>query len=327
MTRLVITELRRLWHRRLVRLVLLGLVCGQLLLAVSMQQDSRPPTPAQQQQLAQAYEQARAEWQRSGPQQVAECKAENQRMTEAGNTVYLIDCDSLEPKPSDYEGRYSVSTFIQTLHYVEAVMLLAAAILIGASAVAAEFGAGTVGSWLLVEPRRNRVYASKLLAVGLFTLAVGIVSCALALAGTGLVVRVNHLTNDLTAAQERALALDLARTLALATLASIAAAALAFATRHTAAVLALVGGYALVSMAWLTQTPFLGLHNIGLAQHLGAWLDGEYEYVLYRCVAGYSECTPQTHVMTRPEAGLWFGLLSLGCILLGWLLFRVRDVT
>ncbi|MGO4956015.1 hypothetical protein ACTQ49_01860 [Luteococcus sp. Sow4_B9] len=325
MTRLVAVELRRLWHRRLTRVTLALLLLGHLVVGLALYQDSKPPTEQQRQDMAQAYQRAVEQWKVDGPGIIEQCERENEVLGMQGSEP--MRCTDLGPQQQSYRfAPRTVSGPVLGMHYFTTITLLAASMLVAASFVAAEFTTRAMGTWLVVEPRRTSVVASKLLAVGLGALLVSLVFCALDLAGFGLVARLARMTNDLTGAQEAHLAAQMLRVLAIVPLAAMAAAGLAFLTRHTVAVVATIAGYALVSTFYLTNGSFAGLHRIGLVQHLSAWFDGTHTYWLMDCTVNRDSCRQIAYTLTRSDSILWLGGLSVVTMVLGWLAFRRRDV-
>lgn len=216
-----------------------------------------------------------------------------------------------------------LSTMLDSSHFFVTFMATGAALLLGASAIGAEFQAGTMTSWLALEPRRTRVYVTKMLAVAVVVMAFTLVTCLLALLVVWLGLHGVHVVNDLGDVPRR-LAGELGRSMALATMAAIGACGLAFATRHTSAVVGLVAGYVVFSAIIFTGL-VPSLHRLNLMPYLEAWISGEASQQIFDC-GSQAACEPTWYVVTRTDAWLFLGGLSVLCAIIGWVAFTRRDV-
>ncbi len=102
MTRLVKVELRRLFARRLTLVGIAGALVIVGLMLFATYKDAQPLSAPEQQRAQREYEQARAEWERSGPEQIQNCKLTERSTLPDGSSP----CDHLEPRP-EYFGRSS----------------------------------------------------------------------------------------------------------------------------------------------------------------------------------------------------------------------------
>src|SRR5690606_27454964 len=98
---------------------------------------------------------------------------------------------------------------------------------------------GAISTWLSFEPRRVRVYTSKLLAAALGVLPVVVLAVAVFIAGSTLVARHFDLAGTMTGADRQDIAWMGLRVVGLAAMAALVGAALGVLLRHTAAVLGL----------------------------------------------------------------------------------------
>ena len=169
MTRLTKVELRRLVSRRLVVLAMVaGLVVSALAL-LGVWQQSRPMSDEEQRRAQVYYEQAVADWEEHGDEWVAQCRDDQAAEREAtGSDVDFMCQDYAAPQEADFlRTAPPLEQTLPSLLSIHANLLIFLALLIGATATAAELSTGAMSSWLTFEPRRLRVYASKMLAPGI----------------------------------------------------------------------------------------------------------------------------------------------------------------
>jgi ABC-2 type transport system permease protein len=239
MTRLVKVELRRFFARRLTLIGTAAAVIVTGLLLFAVWRDSAPLPEAQQRQAQQAYEQARAEWERTGRQQIENCRQTERSTMPDGSSV----CDHMEPRPEHF-GK-PVTVFKETApDYLLGVSFLAAfvAFLIGAGFMGAEFSSGSIANWLTFVPRRLRVYWSKLLAAAAGPVPIAVGLGALMLAGSWLIVGHHGTTAGTTGDVWTDLVSTAGRGVGLAAVAGVAGVALGGLLRHTAAALGIAMG-------------------------------------------------------------------------------------
>ena len=246
MTRLTRVELRRLFSRRLVVLALLAGVVVTGFFLVTAWTAAQPMTPAEQAQAQQWYDDARADWERNGEQMVAECRQAEADERAQGQDVDF-GCDQIGPQREHFFGTVQpLAESLPTTLTLHAFVLLLLAFLVGATATAAELSTGAMSSWLTFEPRRLRVYGSKVLAPGLGIAPAAVVLLLLLVGGAWLIASGADTAGSMTAAAWRSTAWTMLRILALTVLAAVAGAALGFLLRHTAAVLGVAIGYLVV---------------------------------------------------------------------------------
>lgn len=326
MLRLVRAELRRLAHRRTTIWTLAALLLALSALGYGAWKSSAPPTPAQQAAARQGWEEARKDWELNKHIQIQECERSNAELRSQG-VDSLMECteENLAPKAHYYGVQAGpVSQLTTGLHFAAALGLTAVCVVIGASFIGAEFSTGNMAGWLLQEPRRSRVFWAKLLTLAAASVGLCVVTCAISLAGIGAIGQVNGLAWDLTSTDQVRLIGRLALASLMAIAAGLAAAGLAFLTRHTAAVLGVMAALG-VGSAILTGSQSR-LQRFSLVNNVEAWVDGPKSYLVAICRRDGTDCEYPQRVLERGDAGLFlFGLAALA-VALGWWSFRRRDV-
>lgn len=324
MTRLIGVEFRRLFARRL---TLIGtaaavLITGLLLFAVW--RDTAPLSELEQRQAQQAYDDARAEWQLTGEQQIKDCRQEQTQTLPDGTSV----CDHLEPQPDQFGKPRAV--FAQTApDYLLGVsfLLAFAGFVIGAGFIGAEFSTGSIGNWLTFEPRRLRVYASKLIAAGGGQIPMAAALVVAMLVGSWLIVRHHDGTTAGTSWGD--LAGTGARGVGLTVVAAVAGVGLGGLLRHTAAALGIAmgylvivegvfGGFAEKFQPWLLNVNFQ------------SWVKHGTTYYANQCEtlsdSSYS-CNGIEKELSFAHSATYLGILVVALLVVGALVFRRRDVT
>jgi len=329
MMRLTKVELRRLFSRRLTTIAMLGaLVVTGLMLFGSFQEAKPLSAPEQAAQQAQ-FDQATKDWALNGEQQVQSCldaQAEQQKIDPKAS----FQCDQMEPNLANW-GK-PVAKFNQMMPNIllaGSYLLAFVAFLIGAGFVAAEFSSGSMANWLTFEPRRLRVYVSKLGAAGLGLIPVTVAVLGLLTAGSWLIV--DHLasTAGTTAKVWGDLALMGGRAVALAVAAAMAGAAMGVLLRHTAAVLGIAVGY-LVLVEGVFGQALQGARPWLLQLNFNAWLQHGATYFAQTCktdAQGNYNCQGVEKVLSFGHGSAYLGLLVVLMVGLAALVFRRRDVS
>ncbi|MFF0268939.1 ABC transporter permease subunit [Kribbella sp. NPDC004536] len=242
MIRLTKVELHRLIARRLTVIGLVGLFLLTVLLLTATWFNARPQSPTEQEQARQQYELAHKDWVEHGDDMRKQC-AEDWK-TQPDPKPSLEDmCSYPEPRLEDFGKPRTVFAQIMPEHFQGTSYFLAfAAFLIGASFVGAEFSSGAIGNWLTFEPRRLRVYGSKLSAAALAFLPIAAVILAILLLGTFLIVK--HLGDASTTAKVWGhLVATGGRAAVTTALAAALGGVVGLLLRHTAAAIGVVMGY------------------------------------------------------------------------------------
>lgn len=327
--RLVVVELRRLAARRMVWGIALGGVAVVALILWGTSSMVRPLTAAQLDEAERYYLQAMADWEENGEQYVADC-LEAQEAEQELNPDAAIDfgCLDQEPRREWYvtEPAALADTLPSTM--ASALSLTAfLALLIGATATAAELSTGSITTWLTFVPRRLRVYSSKLLAVGVGLVPVLTALTALLALGVWAVHAAFGAPTGLTAGQGSEVVWICVRLIVVSLTLGVIGAALGILLRHTAAVLGVVVGYAIVVEAMLAGAlPWLQPWTVLI--NLRAVVEGGATYGTYECTtgAGGSSCEYLEHTLGQGQGSAYLLGLTVLVVLLGAVVFRRRDV-
>ncbi|ACQ81139.1 hypothetical protein Bcav_2894 [Beutenbergia cavernae DSM 12333] len=325
MSRLVRVELRRLVARRAVVLGVLAALAGVAVALVGAWNYARPLTAAEQELAEQQWQLQVEDWEENGERYIADCREQEEAESEATGEDVDFGCDSITaperewffPQPATFEE------FTANALGSSGLLVVALALFVGATFTAAEFATGSMGNWLTFEPRRGRVYASKLIAVSLAAVVVSALLVALQVGGTAFAYAQNGLDVAFTAD----LAWTAVRLAALGALSAVVGASLGVLLRHTAAVLGVVAAYAIVdgmtsgTVAWLQ--PWKVLLN------LQSWILDGASYWVQECTV--SETGTMCEGIERTvslghSAAYLLGATAL-IALVGVLVFRRRDVS
>ena len=233
------------------------------------------------------------------------------------------------PKLEDFGKPLSnFSALSSDILLVAGLLLAFVGFVVGAGFMAAEFSTGWIGLWLTFEPRRMRVYASKLAAVCLGLIPVTIAVLSLLTAGTWLIVEHFGSTADTTAAVWGDLGRMAARSVGLALTAAAVGAASGALLRHTAAVLGVAMGY-LVLIEGILGSLVQASRPWLLQLNITAWLQHGATYMVEKCVTdsrGIYSCTGVDKVLSFGHAAAYLCVLVAFIVALAALVFRRRDV-
>lgn len=312
--RFLSVELRRLFSRRavIVMMILGAVAVGAI--AAGVLYENRPASAAELAQFQEQIDQQNQDpWiqkrvdrcvQRTGNVQ----RCQNQWLVSADNFYFRSELDPAQFKP----------WLIPMAGVVGALGLL-----IGATFVGADYISGSLGTQLLFEPNRLKVWSAK---AGAAIVGVGLFSAVVLLLGSGAMWLFAKswdrpfrpgLLGDYAAAGGRAGLL--------AAVAGLAGYALVMVTRHTAAVLGLLAVYGIAGEAVLRNV-WPGSEKWLLSNHAFAWIGGDFKRAVYPDCSGTSLCTPQVFHFTQPFAATYLGLGVLAVTLASLLVFHRRDV-
>lgn len=321
--RLLGVEWLRLRSRRAFwALVLLAFV-GVALSLASLARDAQPPTAAE---ITAAEELAAQEAQQPYIQDELE-RCEEAR-AEGDETMFGpdFDCADLVPQPEWYYFQRTVDFVADAgaLMVPTASMFGLAALLVGATFTGADWSAGTIGTQLLFESRRRRVFAAKTVAVAVATGVAAAIATALAPVVVYLIASAWGSTSGTEAAVDDLVLAGLRGLVAVAAAGAVGA-ALALAFRRSIAVLGLVFAYlflgeGLLQSLWDGAAPWL------VSSRLNAWLQGGFEVYDYQACTGFGECEPVITHLSTAAGGVY---LVVGVALLvgmSAVVFERRDV-
>ncbi len=329
MTRLTKVELRRLFARRLTTVAILGALAIVGLMLFATFQEAKPLSgPVLTQQRAQ-FDQARKDFDTNGKQQVQDCLTQ-QAEAKKSDPKADFGCSHMEPKLANYfKPQPTFDKVMPGTLQTGSYLLTFVGFVIGASFVAAEFSSGSLANWLTFEPRRTRVYASKLAAAGLGLIPATVALLGLLTAGVWLIVHHFNPSGGTTSKVWVDLGLMGARSLALALAATVAGAAMGVLLRRTVAVLGVAVGY-LVLVEGVFGQALQGVRPWLLQLNVNAWLEHGAGYFIQVCKTdaqgGYG-CQGVDKVLSFGHGTAYLGLLVVMVVGLAALVFRRRDVS
>ena len=329
--RLVLVELRRYVSRSGVRWLVVGMVAIVVLTVFGAWRASRPPSEQQLADAQASYQEQLGSWQQIGEQQLAGCReqeaAEQQRTPD--QTVDF-GCEHMEPRLEQFlpvQATFADSATGWVGQVATFVLLLS--LIVGATFVAAEFSTGAITTWLTFEPRRSRVFASKVLVVTVATGLVALVVTALAAGACWAATAVNHSTGDIPAELWTDLGNRAGRIAAASAAAALLGAVLGFLLRHTAAAIAVVIGWFVAIDGLLVQS-LLRAPRWAVTVNLQAWLDaGTSYYQEGTCdtgAAGEVVCSSGERTLSMTSGGVALLVLLVVVTAVALLVFRRRDV-
>ena len=335
---LYVTELRRLFKRRLTRVLLVLLVLGLAAITISFSVASHKIDPAR---VAAAEARAEQEFQqqvRYHTQAVAECEAAKAR----GENVeerYGPDCGKEYPPqrehfqaewylPFQFEFREQFGVFISVFSGILALF----AFIIGASYVGAEWNTGGMMNLLLWRPKRLSVLLTKLGVLLSGVLGIGVVLGALWTAAFWLIGKYDGITGKMTQGVWESFAISGARGLGLALAVGAVAFGLASLGRHTAMALGVAVGIGVVSEIGLRIALQIAGVRFGdryvLSTYAIAWFEKSFTLYDYRaCDFAMGECKPGEFLVTWQDSALVFGVGTALVLAAAMWAIRRRDIT
>lgn len=328
MIRLVRVEVRRLLARRLLRVLgaalLAGLAIGAVTTAVHSSRDLAAARVKAERQVAQF----------AGQSAVQRQKCETGKA--AGQVPPEVDCAELEPgaTAADFyvDPRYN---FARSVPNAVAGAIVGAAVLgvvLGASAVGAEWSAGTFAGLLTWEPRRLRVLAAKLLALAAVVVAIALAAVAVQLLVYWGIAGTRGTLSGTTSRAVWDVVWRGLRGVGLVGLLTVAAAATAGILRSTAGALGAAAGY-LVAFEIFSRNLRPGWTRWLLSSNAGALVNGKVQiYPPTSSSATYgptpeSFLGPRVFTLHASRAAIVLSLGTAALVALWGLLLRRRDVT
>jgi ABC-2 type transport system permease protein len=339
---LVGVELRRLWWRRLTKVVLLGVVAFTGLAIYNAYNQSSPETIAQRlddyRVMLQDFERQRAEL----PKMIADCKASEQaERARTGDDSLSFGCEQMQqqanqtPTMEDFGLVLPLADTITAslASYAAFVYGFLAVILMG-SFIGADYASGSLGTWLTFKPRRVHVALSKLAAAGIGSALIATGGLVLLVLGARMVATLNRpdagVTLPVVDSPLGSVPELLLRSVAFVVAAGILGAALGLLVRHTAGLVGLLLGY-LVVVEGVAVNAFMGgrLTPWAVTPNANAFINKGHEYFAEVCrtVDGDRACMHEMQKLSYTHG--WVYLLVLVAVLAtaAVLLFRRRDVT
>lgn len=330
MMRLVRVELRRILARRMLALAVLAAVVVSLMALFGVHQLS---VSLNQQRLGaqEMLEDAREWWEAASPEEYQDCVREEARYRqEVGQSDVDFGCEQLRRPPvlQDFMPVYPsmADQYRELLGYLVYPFLFLG-LAVGSTSIAAEFAHRTMGSWLTFVPRRLPVFTAKIVAAALVGVPVAAAGLTVVLLGVPALFRYHGIDDGVTGAEWVSLGWTALRIVGLGSMAAAFGAGLAFLVRHTAIVLGLLLGYALIAEGILrgffpSLTPWL------LGVNLGAFVDHGTTWTRWPtfCDDVTVSCTPTVHEVSFTHGALVLGALLALALGLALLRFLRSDV-
>lgn len=325
--RLLRVELRRLFSRQLVVLTMVGTLAVSLLVLWGVWESSQPMPESELASAEEMYQQELEYWKEHGEADRAQCLEDE--AAEAERTGEEVDwgCESMTGPEREWYI-YTAPPLQESLPFTLTAMstlVLFASGLIGATFTAAELSTGSMSTWLSFEPRRLRVFASKMVAAALGVVPAAALVVAVVAAGAWLIA--NHF--DLAAGMKSGHWGDAAwmalRILGLAALGALVGGALGFLLRHTAAVLGLV------VVAFIVEQMLRGLvpriAPWAPSVNVEGWVGHGTTYYLEECTtdAAGMMCDYTEHALSFGHSAVYLLVLTAAVVALAAAAFRTRD--
>jgi ABC-2 type transport system permease protein len=330
MMRLTKVELRRLFSRRLTSFAVLGALLITGLMLFGAFQDAKPLSVEELAFQQTALAQAQKDWEVNGKQQVQGC-LEMQAQEQKANPKANLGCDQMTAPSAENFGKPQAkfNEMMPNLLLGGSLVLAFVGFTVGVGFVAAEFSSGSMGNWLTFEPRRMRVFASKLGAAGLGLLPVTVAVLGLLTAGAWLIVNSLASTAGTTTQVWGDLGLMAGRGVILVLAAAMTGAAFGMLLRHTAAVIGIAMGY-LVLIEGIFRGAIEGVQPWLLALNFESWLKHGTTYFAQSCATdaqGLYGCEGVEKAISFGHSSAYLGVLVVLVVVLAALLFRRRDVS
>ncbi len=322
MIRLVRVEVRRLLARRLLRVLaavlLAGLAYGAVTTAVHSSRDLAGARAKAERQVAQFGGQVQEEKKR--------CEAEQA----AGRQPPGATCEFMGlPTAENFyvDPRYNFAHSVPNAVAGAIVGVAVLGVVLGASAIGAEWSAGTFAGLLTWEPRRLRVLAAKLLALAAVVVAIALAAVAVQLLVYWGIAGTRGTLAGTTSRVVRDVVWRGLRGVGLVGLLTAAAAATAGILRSTAGALGLAGGY-LVAFEMFSRGLRPGWQRWLLSNNAAALVTGRVE-IFPSAGAPPEVFGPgyRAFVLHGSRAALVLSLATAALVALSALLLRRRDVT
>lgn len=326
MIRLVRVELRRLRYRKVGVLALLAAIFISLFALFVVHQQAAQLERAMS-GADQMFEEQLQYWEENGEQDRIRCEEEQAaERRRSGDASIDFGCDQMRaPTPEDFYGQMpSLQESYEQLLRILTFPFLLLGIMLGSTHVAAEFSHRTMGSWLTFVPRRIPVYASKVTSAAIAALPVVAVGLVIVLIGVPAVYRLHGIDDNVSAAGWTDIAWTSVRILLLAGVAGAFGAALGFLLRHTAAVIGILLGYAVVVEGMIASTvPQLSRYT--LMRNISAVVEDGTRWITYAC-DNTGNCREVAHTLSFANGAVALSVVLVVAVGLSLWRFLRSDV-
>ena len=334
MIRLLKVESRRFWIRRATWFLGIGLIAVLMFTAANTYFSIPSKAEIEQQQIE--HDTWSKDWEDNKEANIADCEEQAAiRATMAEDEGYELDewdlaqdCTVNPYTQDDYfwYGQNFVSDAYTSLNGISGLVFFALMI-IASSLFAAEFTTGALSNWLTFEPRRLRVYFSKVGAATLNTIPLAAIAVVAFVASLWTAYSLAGAVTGVDGKYWVQLGWLGVRIIVLAAGVAAISSALAALSRHTVAAVAIVGAY-LVAI----DLPMYGLFPQRspwlLSQNVLAFLENgsTYSYEACKVVSAKRVCEDIEGTISLVHASVFLAVVALVIILIGALVFRRRDV-
>ncbi|GGK69060.1 ABC transporter permease subunit [Ornithinimicrobium pekingense] len=323
MIRLTRVELRRLAARRIGWFTLFGVLAIVLVTLAGVFFQARDLDLARA-GMNEDYAQVLADHERFEAQCLQEEALERRR---TGDPAVDFGCTDMQPPTIEemYGTMPSLAEqygfLLQGLVYPFAFL----ALVMGSTAVAAEFSHRTMGSWLTFEPRRTPVVVSKIVAPALAALPVTVAGLALVLVGVPAVFRWFRLDDGVSGQEWVDLAWTAVRLVVVAMAAGALGAGAAFLVRHSGVVVGVVVGY-LVLVEGMLGGGLSAVQPYLLGRNISAFVQDGTTWETWTNCTGFDGCEPVRHSLSMAHGATVLAALVGVVLLIAWARFRTADI-
>jgi ABC-2 type transport system permease protein len=319
--RLVGAELNRLLSRRLTLILTLAVIAIVGVFQLAVVQSVTPPSPAEVAAARQGFEDYRKDWQANHDEWEQDC------LDDGGTPA---DCAQPEPTEADWGlAPTPFNEIAQAGVTFSVVMAMLSAYLLAASSIGAEYSTGSLGNWLTFVPRREKVYAAKVVALALGSAALAVLTGLLMVGAASIVtLAVGQPLTGLSGVVETA-----ARGIPLVVFAALLGFCVGMLTRHTVAALGALLGYGLLVLGLYVVSfavpPLSALKRWQLETNVAAFLMHGTQYQVIRRVvtADGVDVEGVARSLGFGAASAYLAIIGLALLAVTLLVFRRRDVT
>ena len=329
MMRLLRVELTRFRSRRVNQLAVLGILAVVLVTIFGSWRNSVPISDAEMAQIQQDYDIAVRDWEENKDEYIADCQELEAADRELNPSV---DYSCEEGGPGDLASwMYGPPPFADAAARILpgiGFLMVFGAFAMGVSFIAAEFSSGAIGNWLTFEPRRGRVYGSKVGASGISVIPIALVTGALLLGGTWLVYGLNDNVGTVTSETWRDVGDSGVRLVLLTAGFAVLGVAMGTIVRHTAAAIGIIVGYVII-VEGIIGSMFDGLRPRLLALNLQAVLEGGTSYWTSVCEPnpdGGQTCSGIEQQVSLTSGAVTLSVVLVVLVAVAAVVFRRRDV-
>jgi ABC-2 type transport system permease protein len=328
MIRLTRVEIRRLTARRLTVIGVLGVLAITALLLLATWFEAKPQSESEQRSSQAQFEMAHQYWVEHADEDRVRCMDDWKKQPDPKPSAEEM-CSYPEPTIDQFgKPRMVYAEAMPELLLGSSYLLVFAAFLIGASFVGAEFSTGAIGNWLTFEPRRLRVYSSKLLAAAIGLAPVAAVVLTIMLLGTYLIVAQLGNTSSTTGKVWGDLTAMGGRAILLIALGASLGGVVGLLLRHTAAAIGVAMGYLVLVEGVFAS--FLNMAQPWLVKlNFDAFVRHDTTYYLNECSTGDDGnymCDSIQKTLSFEHGAWYLGILTVVLVLIGGAVFYRRDV-